>query len=140
MRKLFFIFASTLLLASTLPAQEMPESLKADLKAQSTKLHPDNESAAKSWYRTQRAAWESIQNMSFSIDEADLKEIKANAEKKYPLDFSKQETYMTDSAQRILDCADFKSQLGAEAFSALKSAVFIEFEIGILSSLIYIYI
>lgn len=123
MRKLFFIFASTLLLASTLPAQEMPESLKADLKAQSTKLHPDNESAAKSWYRTQRAAWESIQNMSFSIDEADLKEIKANAEKKYPLDFSKQETYMTDSAQRILDCADFKSQLGAEAFSALKSAI-----------------
>jgi len=133
MKRIFTLFISTVIAATMLSAQEMPDTLKQQLKAQSQKLNPDNEAGAKSWYRKQKSSWETIQNMSFSIDESDVKLLKEAAEKKFPLDFTKQETYLTETSQAIADTAEFKTQLGADAYSALKKKAITEGNLSILT-------
>lgn len=101
-------------------AQEMPAELRAKLEAKSAEVNADNASKAKSWVKKQVEAWETIQNMSFSADENDIKLVKELADKKFPLDFVKQEPFIGEQASIASGLGDYKTQLGAAAYGELK--------------------
>ena len=103
-------------------AQEMPADLKAKLEAKATELNPDNASKAKTWVSQQNAAWETIQCMAFSIDESDVKLIKNLADKKFPLDYVSQESFISSQAEKASSLPEYKTQLGSMAYNAIRKS------------------
>jgi len=101
-------------------AQEMPADLKTKLDAKAAELNPDNAAKAKAWAKQQTEAWENIQNLSFTIDAADVEMIKSFADKKFPLDYLSQEGFITEQAKAAAELPDLKTQLGAPAYEAIK--------------------
>ncbi len=118
--KRFITSISVAVFAAAAFAQEMPADLKAKLEAKSVELNADNQSKAKAWVKKQAEAWETIQNMSFSADENDIKLIKSIAEKKFPLDFSAQEPYINEQASIAAGLNDYKVQLGTSGYNELR--------------------
>ena len=101
-------------------AQEMPADLKAKLEAKAAELNPDNASKAKAWVAQQSSAWETIQCMTFSIDAGDVALIKTLADKKFPLNYVSQESFITDQAGLAGSLPEYKTQLGAITYDAIR--------------------
>ncbi len=101
-------------------AQEMPAELKTKLEAKAAELNPNDVSKAKSWVSQQQTAWESIQSMTFNIDASDTDLIKQLAEKKYPLNYVSQESYISNQAMAASGLPEYKVQLGAIAYDAIR--------------------
>ena len=101
-------------------AQEMPADLQTKLEAKSKELNPNDASKAKAWVSQQKTAWETIQCMAFSVGEDDVKLIKSIADKKYPLNYVKQESFLTDQAGLASALPEYKAQLGATTYNAIR--------------------
>ena len=120
MKKFITSISVAAFMAVSVFAQEMPAELKAKLEAKSTELNADNKAKAKAWVKKQTEAWEIIQNMTFAADESDVKLIKKLADKKFPLDYSAQESFISEQASLASGLPDYKIQLGANAYNELK--------------------
>lgn len=99
----------------------MPADLKSKLEAKAAELQPSNKSAAKTWLVKQMNAWESIQNLAFAADADDIEMIKKLAEKKFPLDYVSQETFINEQAVAAAGLPDLKSQIGKASYDAIKA-------------------
>ena len=99
----------------------MPADLKSKLEAKAAELQPSNKSAAKTWLVKQMNAWESIQNLAFAADADDIEMIKKFAEKKFPLDYVSQETFINEQAVAAAGLPDLKSQIGKASYDAIKA-------------------
>ena len=109
MKKFITSISVAAFMAVSVFAQEMPAELKAKLEAKSTELNADNKAKAKAWVKKQTEAWEIIQNMTFAADESDVKLIKKLADKKFPLDYSAQESFISEQASLAAACPTTKS-------------------------------
>ena len=103
-------------------AQEMPADLKAKLDAKALEVSQNNESKAKAWVSQQKTAWETIQCMAFSVGEDDVKLIKSIADKKHPLDYVSQEAFITEQAGLASALPEYKAQLGASTYNAIRKS------------------
>ena len=103
-------------------AQEMPADLKAKLDAKALEVIQNNESKAKAWVSQQKTAWETIQCMAFSVGEDDVKLIKSIADKKHPLDYVSQEAFITEQAGLASALPEYKAQLGASTYNAIRKS------------------
>ena len=103
-------------------AQEMPADLKAKLDAKALEVSQNNESKAKAWVSQQKTAWETIQCMTFSVGEDDVKLIKSIADKKHPLDYVSQEAFITEQAGLASALPEYKAQLGASTYNAIRKS------------------
>ncbi len=124
MRNLFALIVScAAIVSATSFAQEIPADLKAQISAKAKELHPDNQAAAKSWQSRQIEAWETIQNMTFPVDEEELNLIKAAAQKKFPYEYSKQENFISEQANLAAGMSEYKTQFGLDTYKALRKAL-----------------
>ena len=124
MRNLFALIVSCAAIVSAASfAQEIPADLKAQISAKAKELHPDNQAAAKSWQSRQIEAWETIQNMTFPVDEEELNVIKAAAQKKFPYEYSKQENFISEQANLAAGMSEYKTQFGLDTYKALRKAL-----------------
>ena len=121
MRKITALFILAGLSAIPAFSQEMPADLKSKLEAKAAELQPSNKSAAKTWLVKQMNAWESIQNLAFAADADDIEMIKKLAEKKFPLDYVSQETFINEQAVAAAGLPDLKSQIGKASYDAIKA-------------------
>lgn len=103
-------------------AQEMPTDLKAKLDAKALEVSQNNESKAKAWVSQQKTAWEAIQCMTFSVGEDDVKLIKSIADQKHPLDYVSQEAFITEQAGLASALPEYKAQLGASTYNAIRKS------------------
>lgn len=118
MRKITALFILASLSAIPAFAQEMPADLKSKLEAKAAEMEPSSKSAAKTWLVKQMNAWESIQNLAFAADADDIAMIKKLAEKKFPLDYVSQETFINEQAVAAAGLPDLKSQIGKQTYDA----------------------
>jgi len=126
MKKNFFaaiLFSLIALVCASSYAQEIPQDIKDKIRAKSAELNPGNESAAKAWTRQQIESWETIQNMTFSIDPDELDAIKAAAQKKFPYEYVKQEAYIGEQAKLASSISEFKTMLGKDDYKAIRKAL-----------------
>lgn len=121
MRKITALFILASLSAIPAFAQEMPADLKSKLEAKAAEMEPSSKSAAKTWLVKQMNAWESIQNLAFAADADDIAMIKKLAEKKFPLDYVSQETFINEQAVAAAGLPDLKSQIGKQTYDAIKA-------------------
>jgi len=101
--------------------QEMPEEVMAKLEAKSKEVHPDDDSAAKRWVKSQARAWESIECMSFELTPEEIASIKAGAEKKFPGDFLSQDPYIAETAKSYSELSALGQGIDAEIFAKIKT-------------------
>lgn len=113
------ILGAALAAASTL-AQEIPADIKEKLVVKSAEVNPDSEQAARAWVRKQATAWETIQYMDFAGDPQILKMVKEEVEKLFPLDFLKQESYLSAHGDQIAVITEYKAKLGDEDYEFIK--------------------
>lgn len=99
--------------------QEMPADLVTKLEAKAKELNPSDASKAKAWVSQQKTAWETIQCMTFSVSEDNVKLIKAIADRKHPLDYISQESFITTQAELAAVLPEYKAQLGALTYNAI---------------------
>lgn len=121
MRKITALFILASLSAIPAFTQEMPADLKSKLEAKAAEMEPSSKSAAKTWLVKQMNAWESIQNLAFAADADDIAMIKKLAEKKFPLDYVSQETFINEQAVAAAGLPDLKSQIGKQTYDAIKA-------------------
>lgn len=121
MRKITALFILASLSAIPAFAQEMPADLKSKLEAKAAEMEPSSKSAAKTWLVKQMNAWESIQNLAFAADADDIAMIKKLAEKKFPLDYVSQETFINEQAVAAAGLPYLKSQIGKQTYDAIKA-------------------
>lgn len=111
------------LLSASASAQEIPAELKAQIESKARELHPNDKAAERSWRNRQIEAWESIQNMTFSVDEEELNLIKSAAQKKFPYEYSKQENFINEQANLASGMSEYKAQFGPQVYKAMRESL-----------------
>ncbi len=111
------------LLSASASAQEIPAELKAQIESKAQELHPNDKAAERSWRNRQIEAWESIQNMTFSVDEEELNLIKSAAQKKFPYEYSKQENFINEQANLASGMSEYKAQFGPQVYKAMRESL-----------------
>lgn len=100
-------------------AQEVPQDIKAKIVEASKKRTKLSAEKQEAWATRQMEAWESINSTTFSLPKADVEKIKADAQNKFPWWFSKQEPYINEQAEALMEAYELKPNFDAAEFSAL---------------------
>lgn len=121
------IFTALLLSALSAFSQEMTAEQKAALQAKATALFPKDSAAAQDWMKKQSMSFESISYMNIDgIGEKELNSIKAQAAKKFPNEYTKQEEYITNNATAMASVAALGEGIDPKIFSEIKAVALTE--------------
>lgn len=122
MNKILFtlIFAVLAAPAAGVFAQEIPADVKAKIVAASKeRKNLSSEEKRQAWVVRQTEAWESINSTTFTLPKADIEKIKAQAQKKFPWWFSKQEPFINEQVEALTEIYELKPNFDAAEFEAL---------------------
>lgn len=121
------IFTALLLSALSAFSQEMTAEQNAALQAKATALFPKDSAAAQDWMKKQSMSFESISYMNIDgIGEKELNSIKAQAAKKFPNEYTKQEEYITNNATAMASVAALGEGIDPKIFSEIKAVALTE--------------
>ena len=122
MNKILFtlIFAVLAAPAAGVFAQEIPADVKAKIvEASKERKNLSSDEKRQAWVARQTEAWESINSTTFTLPKADIEKIKAQAQKKFPWWFSKQEPYINEQAEALTEIYELKPNFDAAEFGKL---------------------
>ncbi len=114
------LFASSFL-TSVASAQDVPADIRAKIEKTAKANTKIPEHKREAWVERQVEAWQSINAMSFPLPKTDVEQIKNEAQKQFPYHYSKQEAFIADQTEALVEIFELKTNFGKEEFEKLFS-------------------
>ncbi len=108
-------------LTSIASAQDVPADIRAKIEETAKANTKIPEHKREAWVERQVEAWQSIDAMSFPLPKSDVEQIKNEAQKQFPYHYSKQEAFIADQTEALVEIFELKTNFGKEEFEMLFS-------------------
>lgn len=121
MKKTIFILTLSLstLCANSIFAQEIPADIKTKIVEVAKSKKGWSAEKTEAWVERQVEAWESINSTKFSIPQKDTDFIKAEAQKNHPYHYTKQETFIIEQSEALIEIYELKKNFEKDEFEAI---------------------
>ncbi len=105
--------------AGSLYAQEIPADIKTKIQEKAKAKKNWSEEKRANWIERQHEAWESINSAKYSLPKSDVQTIKAKAQEKFPYHYSKQEPFISEQTDALIEAYSQKENFDKAEFDEL---------------------